>query len=741
MIQFKDNGNKKISYLYSYLTILVIPLVICIAIHLLSVFTLREQAVSLQLMAQQNIVEIMDKTIQQIDEIAVNIFLDDDIKSLAQLDAEELISRDIMNLIRARKRIYSYTSNQQIKLDYFILFPGNNIVFDGSCMRRNLQVWYQNKLNIKDTDYNQWLSLLTQSNKNSVLPLREVVINGVASKVMMYIAPSYTSIGAGNAYAVFMFNKIDLSNIVKISGDYSTQYIIDQYGNVVFYHGDVLSNDILGSISAGGSPQGSIALKNATAVYTVSPLNGWVYVSIMSDAELLGSVSIFTYVITCLTVLAIIVGLVLAWLSSGKVASGVNILANQNSDLQQSLKTQNDQFSSLYIEYILMGRIEEDSIEFVQTSLELTPFMDPPGGMSISLLTCDIQSSPGVKFSDEINEACLKLLEKIADENVTYILHPRNEHELILITSHKSDPDMHIVWLKSFLNMLISQNEILVIGVGGPNAGLREIHQGFRQAKYAASYLSVVQTGERVCWARDIPQNITGFLYPIGTEISLVNAIRIGDSKAAEEIFNQLYYDNFQTNQISVQMQRCLLYDVFCTYVKCVPIEKLSTKNDILELIGFIIEDTEYNCAKAFRSMRGYILSDISAAGLLRPIDARINEMLDYIHVNYALSSLDVLHMAERFNVSENYFSHFFRKKVGERFGEHLEKFRVSKSQQFLLNTDLPIAQIADAVGYENVYTFRRAFKRVTGVTPSEFRETRVLAANTVMITSQTPSQ
>jgi AraC-like DNA-binding protein len=60
--------------------------------------------------------------------------------------------------------------------------------------------------------------------------------------------------------------------------------------------------------------------------------------------------------------------------------------------------------------------------------------------------------------------------------------------------------------------------------------------------------------------------------------------------------------------------------------------------------------------------------------------------------------------------------------KEGARFAELLARVRIERVEHLLLHTDLPISDIADAVGYADASTLSRAFKRAKGTTPSRFR-------------------
>jgi two-component system response regulator YesN len=77
---------------------------------------------------------------------------------------------------------------------------------------------------------------------------------------------------------------------------------------------------------------------------------------------------------------------------------------------------------------------------------------------------------------------------------------------------------------------------------------------------------------------------------------------------------------------------------------------------------------------------------------------------------------------AEVAGMEATYFSAFFRRKVGIRFTDWLCCVRISHAIRMISCRDQPIAEVALAVGFNDLRTFQRAFKRVTNMTAREFK-------------------
>ncbi len=78
--------------------------------------------------------------------------------------------------------------------------------------------------------------------------------------------------------------------------------------------------------------------------------------------------------------------------------------------------------------------------------------------------------------------------------------------------------------------------------------------------------------------------------------------------------------------------------------------------------------------------------------------------------------------LAAAAGMSRSAFAQYFRAVVGVPPLQHLTRWRMYRARCLLGNSDLALARIAERVGYETDGAFNRAFKRVVGVTPGEYR-------------------
>lgn len=77
---------------------------------------------------------------------------------------------------------------------------------------------------------------------------------------------------------------------------------------------------------------------------------------------------------------------------------------------------------------------------------------------------------------------------------------------------------------------------------------------------------------------------------------------------------------------------------------------------------------------------------------------------------------------AEQLHLSPNYFGDLIKKETGKSAIEHIQRKMMDKGKDYLMQTRMSVSEIAYALGYQYPQYFSRAFKKVVGCTPLEYR-------------------
>lgn len=98
-----------------------------------------------------------------------------------------------------------------------------------------------------------------------------------------------------------------------------------------------------------------------------------------------------------------------------------------------------------------------------------------------------------------------------------------------------------------------------------------------------------------------------------------------------------------------------------------------------------------------------------------------VRDVLEYVK-NHITEGLVLENVAAQFFVSPNYLSMLIRKETGITYRQHIINAKLGVAKHMLDDTRMRVEDIAYAIGYENYISFYNAFKKVEGMSPTEYR-------------------
>ena len=198
---------------------------------------------------------------------------------------------------------------------------------------------------------------------------------------------------------------------------------------------------------------------------------------------------------------------------------------------------------------------------------------------------------------------------------------------------------------------------------------------------------------------------------------------------------NQIH--SFQTvereNCILLKVNPELIPELIPQFTSFVPKSNLlqgaATDPELRALAEKISE--EYHNDRPFKevTLRGYLLVFFSRLlQLLELCDAQsgdyhvVGSIMNYCNENYQ-KPLSLSIIAHDLHLNKYYISHIMSSKLNIGFNDYINSLRVSGACKMLVKTDSTITEISEAVGFNTLRTFNRAFSKQMGCTPSQYRK------------------
>jgi len=270
--------------------------------------------------------------------------------------------------------------------------------------------------------------------------------------------------------------------------------------------------------------------------------------------------------------------------------------------------------------------------------------------------------------------------------------------------------------LKNYLNVSVS------IGISNIHKDYSHIRLAYRQALEAARKSFIMPRGSTIMYqdiSRYTEEGSTSFAEELKLLERAFNAADISKINLAFKLIEQKLTG---CTSISKELLKGMCYTaVFVIHSFMeeygVPIDSLWTSNDepykqieqLMVLSDFI---------QWLENLRKKVLEVLQ---LMADSNSIVVKAKQYINENYNKDiSLNLL--ANRLNVSSNYLSNLFKKDTGVNFIDYLTGVRIGRAKELLKTSDSKIHEIGESVGYDNIHYFSKIFKKVTGVTPQQFR-------------------
>lgn len=259
-------------------------------------------------------------------------------------------------------------------------------------------------------------------------------------------------------------------------------------------------------------------------------------------------------------------------------------------------------------------------------------------------------------------------------------------------------------------------------GIGNECNDLLELWRAYEQSREQLK-LVISKQGHPVPQESVEQEKSFSYYYPIVFEKQLLTCTKEGNGEGIEKLVDILYTENFQKRSLNETAIEKLYLEMNSTLFKLIKNNsEIIDIEDLKEKIQYkegqdikksfvLIKETYIQVAKKFKQVKK------------TQQDKLIHHIMNYIKEVYPDSNLGLGMVATHFNISEGYVSSLFKEQAGINFTDYVENQRIEKACELLKETDININEIGEKVGYNSVQSFRRAFKRLHGISPSEMRK------------------
>ncbi|WP_020618137.1 response regulator [Paenibacillus daejeonensis] len=320
--------------------------------------------------------------------------------------------------------------------------------------------------------------------------------------------------------------------------------------------------------------------------------------------------------------------------------------------------------------------------------------------------------------------AVRNILEEWSTHNEALAMFPFHSGEWILLFPAEADQRKEHLGQEIVSHIATYAKLSCSVGFSKQVRGLEQLNTAYRSAQNALyqRFFAGQQTvfADRAGHA-PTPDGLEGWPYPRWIEDELMQAIR------ALDLFRLLgLLDQLQTELESGGMSREALLR-FMTEIAIISHREFSQLQMTSELPidGLLLHMEEADTLdaaitslkEAYRDWTELLLGSSEqedGASLI----AKAQRYID----NHYRNDLGIDEVSDFVGLSTSHFCALFKQVSGLTFLEYLTRCRIEKARYILANTEVKVYQLAPLVGYQDPRYFTQVFKKITGMTPSEYR-------------------
>ncbi|WNS46719.1 helix-turn-helix domain-containing protein [Paenibacillus sp. MMS20-IR301] len=748
-------------FLISYMVILIIPSIGGYMSYHTSISVTESISIENSVTQLEKSQEILERRMAEVEGLTRQLAINQELNVLMN---ERGSNKNVFGIWRTMRNVLTFGQTNDFLQDYYIYLANYDLVLTaGSSYRPD---HYYEIYHYADLSLYEWKQeILDRTHRSEIKPLSAYSSKGLSSSVITYMQ-SLPLDSFNNSSPAVVVVMIDEKVIASLLSGLTERYggwvhISDADGNTIVLQGQ--NTDYVQKLAADRHFDGgkvSQFYRDDLVITTRSGTNGWVYQAGIPRSVLMENANKIKYMTWLITAgalfLGLLAGLVLAYRNSmpinrllavmkeqfGKedhpernefdfLSGNIADMLTKNKLLESELNRQLPLVRDAFLKRLIAGEFKSRE-EIVSAAEQADIGLGEGTGYAGILQIKGYSGMDSVEILNELNAARLLLkqtftelagplpMTDIGSDTIVILFFLPEDGRLA-----GSETGMELL-MEQWVQQVFEEYRITVQGGFGEYfPSVTGVSESFEQARQALEY-AVYTNRKGVIRHQEVQIENTTYYYPLETEQRLISTIRAGELAEAVRIIDATFAQNLGPRELSMEMKHQLTGEIKATFLKLLD-QKIfmesplgeSVKRQIIDLdISEPLESIQAEFLVLTEELCGFITN--------KKKDAHtqiIKQMYQYTAEMYADTELTLYRVAEHVERPEKYISQLFKEVTGVNYSDHLIKVRMDAAAILLKESRYTVDEIAARVGYNSSHSFRRAFKRLTGISPSTYRQ------------------
>ncbi|PXV93804.1 AraC family two component transcriptional regulator [Lachnotalea glycerini] len=352
-------------------------------------------------------------------------------------------------------------------------------------------------------------------------------------------------------------------------------------------------------------------------------------------------------------------------------------------------------------------------------------------GCSLILIKIHNLKELMMQYHYDMNQLSYSIKKKIKDvtryENLLIFNHIFRSNEFIIITELE-ESKLRIMANQILNYFKVYQETLISIVISEHSYSIESIHTAYIETitmlmtrKYMKNSVMILCEKDNSSIKSDVNNQMSEEL-----ENKLKNLLRTRNQSAVKKLIFETvglrYCDINGWSFLEVKQTVKRVCNVFVDYIS----EEKSPRKiiDMENMIDLAIKTVENlvveNLCEVLEEMIDTI-TDLKVEAEIGSIRSVVKLCVKYIDNNF-FEELTLTSLANKFNVESSYFSKIFRQEIGSNLMLYIAQKRIDKAKEYMIDSKINLTEIAFIVGYDDYTYFNRVFRKMTGVSPREYR-------------------
>ncbi|MFC3748247.1 helix-turn-helix domain-containing protein [Paenibacillus sp. GCM10012306] len=749
-------------FLISYVVILIIPSIGGYMSYLTSISVTRSISIENSVTQLQKSQEILERRMAEVEGFTRQLAINQELNVLMNERDNET---NVYGIWRAMRNVLTFGQTNDFLQDYFIYLANYKLILTpGSSYRPD---HYYENFHYNDLSLEEWTKeVLEKTHRSEIKPLSSFVSRKMQTSVITYMQslPLDSFNEASPAVAVVVIDEKVISSLLSgLTERYGGWvHISDAKGQTIVLQGSS-KPEMVTMVSDPSFDKNEVSqfYGDDLVITTRSDKNGWVYRAgiprqvLMENAN---KIKEMTWLITGGTLLiGLIVGLVLAYRTSAPINRLLSVMKEQFGKDEAGPKNEFDFLSGNIADMITQNKYLESELNR-QLPLVRDAFLKrliagefkSRDEILSAAQQADINLQQGKGYAGiiQINGyAGMDSVEILNELSASRLLVKQGLSELgvdVLMTNMGSDKVVTLFFsmdeelgeenetadithtMKNLAQYVFNEYRITIqAGFGELFTSVTEVSLSFDQANQALEY-AVYMNKKGIMWYNEAQTENTTYYYPLDSEQRLISTIRAGELEEAKRIVHAIIVQNMEQRELSIEMKHQLVGEMKGTFLKLLDQKAFTEYTSIENVKRRVIDIGSSEPLETIQSEFNEIMEELCGLIANKKKDTHIQiikQIKEYTAEMYSDSELTLYRVAEQVERPEKYISQLFKEVTGVNFSDHLVKVRMDQAVILLKESGYTVDEIATRVGYNSSHSFRRAFKRLIGISPSAYRQ------------------